>query len=166
MKVKGPKGQMDVRLHPLTTLAETDGTLQVTIEDEEDREARAMWGLTRALVANAVRGVTDGWEKKLVVVGVGYRADLKGKNLELQLGFSHPVVYEPLDGVSFAVDGGPPGIDNAQATITVSGIDKERVGRSAANLRKIRPPEPYKGKGIRYDGELVRLKPGKSAAAV
>ena len=132
----------------------------------ENSDARALWGLTRALVANAVHGVNEGWERRLVVVGVGYRADLRGKNLELQVGYSHPVTYEPLDGVSFAVEpppGGVDAIDGAQATLVVSGADKEKVGRSAANLRSIRPPEPYKGKGIRYADELVRLKPGKSA---
>jgi len=168
VKVKGPKGQVEVPVHPLALLSESEGTLHVSVADTEHRESRAMWGLTRALVANAVHGVSQGWEKRLVVVGVGYRADLKGKNLELQVGYSHSVVYEPLDGVTFAVEPAPTGadsIESAQATLVVTGVDKEKVGRSAANLRSIRAPEPYKGKGIRYSNELVRLKPGKSAVA-
>ena len=163
--VKGPKGQVDVLVHPLTKLEESDGAVRVTVYNEKDGKARAMWGLTRALLANAVHGVSAGWEKRLVVVGVGYRADVRGKNIELQVGYSHSVVYEPLDGVTFALDAAPAALDGAQTTIVVTGVDKERVGRAAANLRAIRPPEPYKGKGIRYADEQIRLKPGKSAVA-
>jgi large subunit ribosomal protein L6 len=163
VRIKGPKGQLEVPVHRLAKVDRQNDALVVSVEDPADRQSRALWGLTRALIANGVRGVTDGFEKRLVVVGVGYRADQKGKNLELQVGHSHSVVFEPLPGVELSVDNPPGGLEGAQATIVVSGIDKERVGRTAANLRAVRPPEPYKGKGIRYADEYVRLKPGKAA---
>ena len=140
--------------------------LTVTVQSPEVQEERALWGLTRALLANAVQGVTQGFEKRLILVGIGYRADLKGKNLELQVGFSHPVTVEAPPGIDFRVDDPPSGtgsIESAQATLVISGPDKELVGRVAANIRKIRRPEPYKGKGIRYIDEYVRRKAGKAA---
>jgi large subunit ribosomal protein L6 len=133
---------------------QADGS--VTVERPTDRgEHRALHGLTRSLIANMVEGVTDGFEKKLEIQGVGYRAQLKGKNLEMALGYSHPVTVEPPDGIEFEVP---------QATeIVIRGIDKQLVGQVAADIRKRRPPEPYKGKGIRYSGEHVARKVGKRA---
>ena len=161
--VKGVHGEVDVPIHSLTKIHQEDGILRVTISDLENREARAMWGLTRSLLANAVEGVARGFEKRLVVVGVGYRAEVKGKTLDLQVGYSHPVIVEPLPGIEFSVDVAPAGIEGAQSCIVVRGADKELVGRSAANIRKIRPPEPYKGKGLRYTDEHVRRKAGKAS---
>ena len=163
VRVKGNKGELTVQIHPLTRVSQEDGSLRVTVEDIEDRESKAVWGLTRALLANAVEGVREGFEKRLVVVGVGYRAEMKGRNLDLQVGFSHPVILEPLEGVEMSVEAAPADLDTAQASIVVRGADKERVGRMAADIRKVRPPEPYKGKGIRYLNEYVRRKAGKAA---
>lgn len=162
-RVKGPKGELQVILHPLTKVAKDGDALTVSVGNPTDSLQKAMWGLTRALLANAVQGVSKGFEKVLVVVGVGYRADLKGKNLDLALGFSHPVTVEAPQGISFSVDPAPSGIEGAQSTVKVMGADKELVGRTAADIRSIRPPEPYKGKGIRYQDEHVRRKAGKSA---
>ena len=164
-KIKGPKGTLQVSLHPLTQVAQEGESLSVTVEDPEDRHHKSIWGLTRALLANAVQGVTAGFEKQLVVVGVGYRADMKGKNLDINVGFSHPVTVEAPQGIEFSVDAPPAEIENSQALVKISGADKELVGRTAANIRSIRPPEPYKGKGIRYSGEYVRRKAGKAAVA-
>lgn len=164
-QVKGPKGALQVPLHPLTKVNLDGEVLAVAVDDPDDRQQKAMWGLTRALLANAVLGVSAGFEKNLVVVGVGYRADLKGKNLDLALGFSHSVAVEAPQGIEFTIDNPPPDIENAQAMVKVSGADKELVGRTAANIRKLRPPEPYKGKGIRYSDEYVRRKAGKTAVA-
>jgi len=163
VQVKGPKGTLGVPVHPLTEVHREDDMLKVTVRRPNDRFCRSLWGLTRALLANAVTGVTEGFEKRLVVVGVGYRAEVKGRNLDMQLGFSHPVSVPAPEGVEFSTDGAPPGIDGAQATLIVRGADKELVGRTAAGLRKIRPPEPYKGKGIRYADEYVRRKAGKAS---
>lgn len=162
--VKGPKGALDVSLNELVSVEQTDGDVVVSVQDPEDRKQRALWGLTRALVANAVTGVSEGFEKSLIVVGVGYRAEIKGKNLDMSLGFSHPVVIEAPKGIEFSVEAAPAGIESAQALVKISGADKELVGRTAANIRGIRPPEPYKGKGIRYSEEHVRRKAGKAAA--
>ena len=164
-QVKGSKGQLRVLVHAMTRVREEAGSLIVSVEDPDDRDTRAFWGLTRALLANAVAGVTTGFEKRLILVGVGYRADLKGKNLELQVGYSHSVTVVPEPGIEFAVDPPEGGIEGAQATIVVRGADKELVGRSAAEIRKVRRPEPYKGKGIRYSDEYVRRKAGKAAVA-
>ena len=131
-----------------------DGNIIVTRPDES-RTARSLHGLTRTLIANMVTGVSEGFSKNLEIVGVGYRAALKGKDIELQLGFSHPVLMVAEPGITFEVP--------APTKITVSGIDKQRVGQVAADIRKWRKPEPYKGKGIRYEGEKVRRKLGKAA---
>jgi large subunit ribosomal protein L6 len=162
-KVKGTNGQLEVPVHPLTQVNQEAGSVNVSVSDTDDRQSRAMWGLTRALLANAVEGVSKGFEKRLAIVGVGYRAEVKGKNLDLQVGYSHPVVVEPLPGIEFSIEDAPAGIESAQASIVIKGADKEKVGRSAANIRKIRPPEPYKGKGIRYHDEFVRRKAGKAS---
>ena len=161
--VKGPKGEMQVHVNRLARVEQENGTVRVTVDDPEDRRSRAMWGLVRSLVANAVQGVSEGFEKRLVVVGVGYRAEVKGKNLEIQVGYSHPVVVEPLPGIELATEDAPAGIESAQVSIVVRGADKELVGRTAAQIRKVRKPEPYKGKGIRYVDESVRRKAGKAA---
>jgi len=135
------------------TVAEEDGALVVTRPDDE-RDSRARHGLTRTLVSNMVQGVTQGYEKGLEIVGTGYRVAAKGTDLEFQLGFSHPVVVKAPDGISFQVD--------SPVKFKVIGIDKQQVGEVAANIRKIRKPEPYKGKGVRYEGEVVRRKAGKA----
>jgi large subunit ribosomal protein L6 len=162
-RVKGPKGELLVPLHPVTSVAQEAEMLSVAVKDPENQDQRALWGLTRALLANAVHGVSVGFDKSLIVVGVGYRADQKGKNLELNVGYSHPVSVEAPEGIEFSVDNPPAGIEGAQALVKVSGANKELVGRTAADIRSIRPPEPYKGKGIRYSDEQVRRKAGKTA---
>ena len=152
--VKGPKGTLShTVVEPITVERADDGTVSIKRPDDE-RRSKAMHGLSRSLVQNLVVGVTAGYEKKLEIVGVGYRVAKKGENLEFALGFSHPVVVEPPAGVTFAVE--------APTRFSVSGIDKQLVGETAANIRKIRKPEPYKGKGVRYAGEVVRRKVGKT----
>jgi large subunit ribosomal protein L6 len=153
--VKGPKGELSQRIHPDMNVKTSDGT--VTVERPSDaRLHRSLHGLTRQLVANMVQGVSAGFEKNLEIVGVGYRAELAGKRLVLMLGYSHPIVVEAPDGVQFEVEG--------NNKIKVAGIDKQVVGEMAARIRALRKPEPYKGKGIRYAGEFVRRKAGKTAA--
>ncbi|MBV9411106.1 MAG: 50S ribosomal protein L6 [Acidimicrobiia bacterium] len=153
--VKGPKGTLERRLPPDITVRQDGAEILVERPDDE-REHRALHGLTRSLVNNMVVGVTDGFTKDLEIVGVGYRATAQGPNrLELALGFSHPVHIEAPDGVTFEVP--------QPTRITVRGIDKEIVGQVAANIRKVRKPEPYKGKGVRYAGEVVQRKAGKAA---
>jgi large subunit ribosomal protein L6 len=150
--VKGPKGQLAWTLPDEITPSQADG--QITLAPREDSQrARAMWGLSRTLVSNMVEGVTKGYEQALELVGVGYRAAMKGQALSMQLGFSHDVDITPPAGIAFAVP--------RQTEIKVSGIDKQLVGETAARIRRIRPPEPYKGKGVRYSGEKVRRKEGK-----
>jgi large subunit ribosomal protein L6 len=151
--VKGPKGTLSHTVIAPITVALEDGVVQVSRPDDE-RKTKAFHGLSRTLVNNLVEGVTKGYEKKLEIVGVGYRVALKGSNLEFALGFSHPVVVTPAEGISFAVE--------SPTKFSVSGIDKQLVGETAANIRKIRKPEPYKGKGVRYAGENVRRKVGKT----
>jgi large subunit ribosomal protein L6 len=154
VKVKGPKGELSQELNREMKVEVDDGTLKV--ERPTDRgEHRALHGLTRSLIANMVEGVTDGFERRLEIQGVGYRAQLKGKNLEMALGFSHPVSIEAPDGIDFEVP--------QPTEIVVRGIDKQLVGETAARIRKSRPPEPYKGKGVRYAGEYVARKVGKRA---
>jgi len=152
--VKGPKGTLSHTVaEPISVERVEDGTLAVRRPDDERRN-RALHGLTRSLVNNLVVGVTDGYEKKLEIYGVGYRVLLKGSELEFSLGFSHPVKVSPPDGISFTVDG--------PTRFAVLGIDKQRVGEGAANIRKLRKPDPYKVKGVRYQGEVVRRKVGKA----
>jgi large subunit ribosomal protein L6 len=150
--VKGPKGQLALTVVEEIEITHEADTLTVTPRGDTQRH-RAMWGLSRTLVANMVKGVTDGFESNLELVGVGYRAAMKGTTLELQLGFSHPVEVTPPQGVTFVVP--------KQTEIKIQGIDKQVVGELAAKIRKIRPPEPYKAKGVRYAGEKVRRKEGK-----
>jgi large subunit ribosomal protein L6 len=152
--VNGPKGELSQSVSPAMRIERNDGTL--TVERPSDRgEHRSLHGLTRSLIANMVEGVTRGFEKRLEIQGVGYRARLQGRALELALGYSHPVSIPPPDGIEFEVP--------QQTEIIVRGIDKQLVGETAARIRKQRPPEPYKGKGIRYRGEYVRRKVGKRA---
>jgi large subunit ribosomal protein L6 len=154
VSVKGPKGELSQVVDRDMKVALDDGTL--TVERPTDRGPhRALHGLTRSLIANMVEGVTDGYEKRLEIQGVGYRARLQGKALELSVGFSHPVSVQAPEGIEFEVP--------QQTEVVVRGIDKQLVGETAARIRRVRPPEPYKGKGIRYAGEHVRRKVGKRA---
>ena len=158
VSVKGPKGHLE---HTFP------GSMKITMEDRvitvqrpsDERFHRSMHGTTRAVIQNMVTGVSKGFERILDVEGVGYRAEVKGKNLVLNVGYSHPVEIEPPDGITFETD-------NRNREITISGYDKQVVGEMAANIRKVRPPEPYKGKGIRYRGEYIRRKAGKSGKKV
>jgi large subunit ribosomal protein L6 len=152
--VAGPLGSLQQQVPTRMQIEQEDGNVVVTRPTERG-EDRALHGLTRTLIANMVEGVTKGFEKRLEIQGVGYRAALKGSDLELQVGYSHPVTIKPRTGISFEVP--------APTQIVVKGTDKQQVGQTAAEIRKVRPPEPYKGKGIRYDGEYVRRKVGKRA---
>ena len=154
--VRGPRGSLTQTMHPDMQLVVDGGALLVRRPDDEGFH-RSLHGLTRSLVANMVEGVTKGFEKRLQIVGVGYRAAMKGNDLEIAAGFSHPVVVPQPDGIEFEVP--------TPTQIVVRGNDKQQVGEVAANIRKIRKPEPYKGKGIRYEGEYVRKKAGKAAKA-
>ncbi|MCL4489433.1 MAG: 50S ribosomal protein L6 [Chloroflexi bacterium] len=151
--VKGPKGELTQSFNPNIKVAIEDSTISVSRPDNKAYDA--LHGLTRALINNMVTGVTEGFRRNLEIEGVGYRAEVQGKNLVLSLGFSHPVPFEAPPGVSFAVD-------KSLRALTVEGVDRELVGRTAARIRAIRPPEPYKGKGIHYQGERVRRKAGKA----
>ena len=170
--VKGPKGTLSRELHPDMLIKLEDGKVIVD-RPTEAKDHKSLHGLTRTLVANMVEGVTKGFSKKLHVVGVGYRALVEGEDLTLQVGYSNPVQVKPFDGISFeagrVVDNRelPAGVDSREQVyfITLSGINKEDVGQQAAEIRRVRPPEPYKGKGIRYAGEKVRRKAGKAGKA-
>ena len=152
--VKGPKGQLAMEVHPKMQVALEAGVMTVTRPDDTGPN-RALHGLTRTLLSNMVTGVTTGFEKKLEIQGVGYRASMKGSDLEILVGYSHPVLVSPPENIQFEVP--------TPTQIVVKGIDKQRVGQIAAEIRAIRKPEPYKGKGIRYEGEVVRRKVGKRA---
>jgi large subunit ribosomal protein L6 len=157
VRVKGPKGELTLNVHPEMKIAIEDGEVQVERPSDSPRH-KALHGLTRTLVANMVDGVTTGFSKTLEIVGVGYRAEKKGGDqLKLSLGFSHPIEYQPPSGINIEVPN--------PTTVTVQGADKQTVGQVAADIRAFRPPEPYKGKGIRYQGEQVRRKAGKTAGS-
>jgi large subunit ribosomal protein L6 len=156
VEVKGPKGSLSQEIDPRVSLSVEDGVVSV-VRDNDDREVRALHGLYRSLIANMVLGVSVGYSKELQAVGVGYRGALKGNTLELQVGYSHPVAIEAPEGITFEVP--------EPTKFIVSGIDKQLVGQVAANIRAVRPPEPYKGKGIRYVDEYVRRKAGKAGVA-
>jgi large subunit ribosomal protein L6 len=151
--VKGPKGTLSLQVAPPIEVAKADSTITVTRPSDEG-EIRALHGLSRSLIANMVTGVTDGYRKTLEIVGVGYRVQAKGKDLEFSLGFSHPVPVHAPDGITFKVE--------SPTRFVVEGIDKQQVGEVAANIRKLRKPDPYKGKGVRYQGEQIRRKVGKA----
>ena len=152
--VKGPKGQLGrVVAGPIAVAKGDSGAIEVTRPDDE-RMSRSLHGLTRTLIANMVQGVTAGYEKKMEIVGTGYRVQAKGENLEFALGYSHPITVEPPSGITFVVE--------APTRFSVQGIDKQQVGEVAANIRKLRKPDPYKAKGIRYAGEQIRRKVGKA----
>ncbi len=153
MTVKGPKGTLEKPTHKLVTIEINDGVVTLAPVDESIK-ANALWGTYAAHLHNMIHGVTEGFEKKLEIEGVGYRAEAQGQNLTLNVGFSHPVVMTAPDGVTVGVE---------KNVITIGGIDKEVIGQYAANVRKVRPPEPYKGKGIRYEGEYIIRKQGKKA---
>lgn len=156
LRVKGPKGELSLSIPPELIAEKTEKQLELRIVKEEGR-AGALHGLFRALTSNLMTGVTTGYTKRLELFGVGYRAALSGKDLQLQLGFSHPVLVHPPEGISFTVEG--------QNKVVVGGIDKQKVGQIAAEIRSIRPVEPYKGKGVRYEGEQFLKKAGKAAKA-
>jgi|SRR4249919_1075487 len=152
--VNGPLGELSQHVPARMNVEQEDGSVVVTRPSERG-EDRALHGLTRTLIANMVEGVTSGFQKRLEIQGVGYRASLQGSDLELNVGYSHPVLVKAPAGISFEVP--------SQTEVIVKGIDKQQVGQTAAEVRKVRPPEPYKGKGIRYEGEYVRRKVGKRA---
>ena len=154
-KVKGPKGQLERELHANMKVEISNDQVVVT-RPSDGRVDRSLHGLTRTLINNMVVGVTDGFSKSLSIVGVGYKVELKGKNLNLSLGYSHPIDFPAPKGIEFEVD-------SKKNTIAVKGIDKERVGQTAAEIRMLRPPEPYKGKGVMYVGERIQRKAGKAA---
>jgi len=154
VNVKGPKGQLSHTVAaPIAVERTEDGVLQVTRPNDE-RESRALHGLSRTLIANMITGVTEGYSKTLEIVGVGYRVQARGSDLEFALGFSHPVPVKAPDGITFTVE--------APTRLRVTGIDKQQVGQVAANIRKLRKPDPYKGKGVRYQGETIKRKVGKT----
>jgi len=156
IKVAGPKGNLEKKMPREVSAAVENGEVKVTAKGSSDR-SKAMHGTFRALISNMIKGVSDGWSKTLEMVGTGYRAETSGGKLTLTVGFSHPVIIEAPEGVTFKVE---------KNNITVDGIDKEVVGQVAAKIRSVRPPEPYKGKGIKYVGEFIRRKAGKAAKAV
>ena len=155
VEVQGPKGKLRQPLPPGIVFSQEDGTLVAKLQ-RDDNELRKYHGLARSLVANAVAGVTDGFKKELDIVGIGYRAELKGKQVHFALGYSHPVVFDIPNGIDIAID--------KQTHITVTGADRQMVGQVAANIRRLRKPDPYKQKGVRYMGEVLKKKVGKTGA--
>lgn len=156
VEVKGPKGNLSLELHPRVTLTNAENQLTVSVTDPDLQTDRALWGLTRMLVANMITGVTTGYEKKLEINGVGFKAQVSGKNLVLNLGFSHPIEFPIPEGITMTVE---------KNVVTISGIDKQLVGETAAVIRRLKKPEPYKGKGIKYIDEVIRRKAGKVVKA-
>lgn len=157
VSVKGPKGSLSLETHPHVTVTVTpERNVEVTVADTEDTGDRSLWGLFRNLVANAVEGVQKPFEKKLEFIGVGYRVSVQGTTVQMEVGYSHPVNFPLPEGVSASAE---------KNTLTLTGIDKQLVGEMAAQIRRIRPPEPYKGKGIKYTDEVIRRKAGKAAKA-
>jgi large subunit ribosomal protein L6 len=163
VKVEGPKGRLENRLPARISVYLKDGTLAVKRADEQ-KQTKALHGLTRSLLDNAVTGVTNGFKRELDVVGIGYRAEVRGKFLNLSLGFSHPIEYPVPEDITIKVERSPRAIQHYVATIVISGIDRYRVGQTAADIRRLRPPDPYRGKGVRYSDEVIKLKVGKKGA--
>lgn len=157
LNAKGPKGELSIDVHPAITVSVEDGMISV-IRNNDEKLTRSLHGLTRSLINNMVEGVTKGFEKKLEILGVGYRAQVQGTKLILSLGYSHPVEYPAPAGITITID------EEKKNILIVKGIDKQKVGQVSAEIREFKKPEPYKGKGIRYLGEYVRRKAGKSAA--
>jgi large subunit ribosomal protein L6 len=155
LSVKGPKGELTQQVHPSVTIEQKGTEVHVTVKDPEDKQERSLWGLFRKLISNMVVGVTQGFSKQLEINGVGFRAELKGTNLHLQLGFSHPIDYKIPQGIEIKVE---------KNLLTVSGFDRQLVGQTAAEIRALKKPEPYKGKGIKYVNETIIRKVGKAAA--
>ncbi len=153
--VKGPKGELRLNLHPRVTVVFEGNEIVNSVANENNKQDRALWGTFSSLISNMVKGVTEGFKKQLEINGVGYKAVVKGVNLILEVGFSHPIEVKPVEGVKFSVE---------KNIITVEGADKQLVGEMAAQIRKVKKPEPYKGKGIKYVEEVVRRKAGKTAA--
>ena len=157
VKVEGPKGKLELNVHPAITVKYDDGKKEIVVtRPDDEKQSKALHGLTRALLANMVEGVTNGYKKSLEVQGVGYKAEMKGKNLVLSVGFANQISVPIPGDVTVQLEGGN--------KIHVTGADKQAVGEFAARVRKVRKPEPYKGKGIRYEGEVVKIKPGKAFA--
>lgn len=156
LKIQGPKGTLERPVHPAVTVLVTDGVLTVAVKNEENKKERSLWGTFSAHAANMIAGVTEGFKKQLEVNGVGYRVAMQGTDLKIEVGFSHPVIYKVAAGITASVE---------KNVITIEGIDKELVGQVAAEIRSIRKPEPYKGKGIKYIDEHIRRKAGKAAKA-
>src|SRR5687767_4813194 len=155
VSVEGPKGKLELKVHPLITVASQDGNLVVTRPNDE-KQSKALHGLTRSLLANLVEGVTTGYRKALEIQGVGYKAEMKGKNLVLSVGYANQITLPIPPAVTVALEG--------VTKVVVTGADKQAVGQFASDVRRVRKPEPYKGKGIRYEGEVVKIKPGKAFA--
>jgi len=155
LKIKGPKGELQREFHPEMKIEKEDNVVKV-IRPNDEAKNKALHGLTRTLINNMVVGVSEGFSKTLAVIGVGYKVELKGKGLLLQLGYSHPINYPAPSGIQFEVDG-------KQNLIVIKGVDKEKVGQVSAEIRSLRPPEPYKGKGVQYQNERIRRKAGKAA---
>lgn len=155
LTVKGPKGELKQEIHPSVSIEQKENKITVTVKKPDVKEQRSLWGLFRKLIANMVVGVTEGFTKQLEVNGVGFKAAIQGKVLNLQLGYSHPIDYTFPDGIDITVE---------KNLITVSGLNKQQVGQTAAEIRAFKKPEPYKGKGIKYTDEIIRRKVGKAAA--
>jgi large subunit ribosomal protein L6 len=155
--IKGPKGELSQEIHPQVLVTQKDKIIKIEVKDPEEKSQRALWGLFQRLISNMIEGVTKGYEKKLEIIGVGYKAALQDKNLILNVGYSHPVNFAIPQGIEVKVE---------KNIISVAGIDKQQVGQVAAQIRSIRKPEPYKGKGIKYVDEVVQRKAGKAAKAV
>ncbi|HNU95960.1 MAG TPA: 50S ribosomal protein L6 [Candidatus Magasanikbacteria bacterium] len=155
LEVKGPKGNLSLNLHPRVTVSQQDGALVTGVVSETSKKDRALWGTFSSLIENLLEGVTNGFKKELEINGVGYKVSMKGADLQLEVGYSHPIIYKAPKGITFKVE---------KNVITVEGFDKQLVGETAAQIRKIKKPEPYKGKGIKYMDEVIRRKAGKTAA--
>lgn len=168
LQIKGPKGALSLEVHPKVQVALVDNAVTVDVAKKEDKKEKALWGLSRSLVQNMVDGVATGYTKQLDVVGVGFKAEVRGNVLVLNLGFSHPIDFALPAGVEVKAEKDPAKvtIQQYQTTITITGIDKQLVGQVAANIRELKKPEPYKGKGIKYSDEVILRKAGKVVKAV